>query len=420
MLEHMKVPLKVEIGPWNHSWPDDGTPGPNYEWRARAVEWWNHWLRGRDTDLLREPRLTVFVRAGHGPDAALETTPGRWRGTDWPVPGATVLRLFPTADHGLAAAAVGPAEKHTLAYAPGYGTVAGDWWGEPTGDMRPDDAGSLVYDGPVLTGMTEVIGMPLVELDVTSDAPLANWSVRLEDMGPDGRVALVTGAALNGTQRNSILAPEPLVPGQQYHLAIQLHFTTWTFQPGHRVRLAVSNAQFPMLWPSPRAMATTLAVGAAGTSLVIPVVPSDAGPLPALPVPEPQEFRPDSRSIPGAPAAVNRVVHDLAARTTSVEWSTGESFSLGVGTGSTTGAHRIDNFEREFYETHEARPGLSRFQGDEAHRIRGAGLDIELRTRIDIRSDETQIVATVTRRLFRAGKPLREKQWRETIARAIH
>ena len=31
--------VKAEIGPWVHDWPDDGTPGPNYEWRARAGAW---------------------------------------------------------------------------------------------------------------------------------------------------------------------------------------------------------------------------------------------------------------------------------------------------------------------------------------------------------------------------------------------
>ena len=61
-LEYLKGPVKVEIGPWVHDWPDNGTPGPNYEWRARAVRWWNHWLRGQDTGLLAEPRFLVFQR----------------------------------------------------------------------------------------------------------------------------------------------------------------------------------------------------------------------------------------------------------------------------------------------------------------------------------------------------------------------
>ena len=83
------APVKVEIGPWVHDWPDDGTPGPNYEWRARAVEWWNHWLRGLDAPLLREPRLMVFERTGQLPDRDLKQTAGRWRFEDWPVVAAS-------------------------------------------------------------------------------------------------------------------------------------------------------------------------------------------------------------------------------------------------------------------------------------------------------------------------------------------
>ena len=143
-----------------HDWPDNGTPGPNYEWRARAVRWWNHWLRGEDSGLLREPRLLVFQRGGHGPDRGLKQTPGRWRFEDWPVAGATsqrwVLRqdgaLSGPADSSPASASAHPPvpPSASLRYLPGFGVMAGDWWGEPTGDMRRDDAGSLVFDSPPL------------------------------------------------------------------------------------------------------------------------------------------------------------------------------------------------------------------------------------------------------------------------------
>ena len=36
---------------------------------------------------------------------------------------------------------------------------------------------------------------------------------------------------------------------------------TWTIMPGHRIRLAVSDALFPMIWPTPHAMMTKLFVG---------------------------------------------------------------------------------------------------------------------------------------------------------------
>ncbi len=37
-----------------------------------------------------------------------------------------------------------------------------------------------------------------------------------------------------------------------------MHFTSWVFPKGHRIRLAVNNAQWPMLWPTPEPMTTTL------------------------------------------------------------------------------------------------------------------------------------------------------------------
>jgi predicted acyl esterase len=44
MLENMNVPMKAVVGPWPHAWPDNGAPGPNYEWRREAIRWWDYWL----------------------------------------------------------------------------------------------------------------------------------------------------------------------------------------------------------------------------------------------------------------------------------------------------------------------------------------------------------------------------------------
>ncbi|WJJ94996.1 CocE/NonD family hydrolase [Neopusillimonas aromaticivorans] len=60
-----KAPFIAEIGPWNHAWPEYGEPGPNYEWRQRALRWWDYWLKDIDNGILDEPRWTVFMRTGH-------------------------------------------------------------------------------------------------------------------------------------------------------------------------------------------------------------------------------------------------------------------------------------------------------------------------------------------------------------------
>ena len=174
---------------------------------------------------------------------------------------------------GRLASASGDSATIALRYLAGFGVTAGDWWGEPTGDMRRDDAGSLVWDGPVLNQSVEVIGLPNVRLRVTAGAPLATWTARLEDIFPDGSVALVAGGLLNGTQARSSENPERMRPGEAYDLTIPLHFTTWTYRPGHRMRVSVSNAQFPMIWPTPYPMTSVVHLATAKSVLEVPVIP---------------------------------------------------------------------------------------------------------------------------------------------------
>ena len=51
--------------------------------------------------------------------------------------------------------------------------------------------------------MFAILGLPRVILQVSAGAPSADWFVRLSDVAPDGGVTMVTGAGINGAQRDS-------------------------------------------------------------------------------------------------------------------------------------------------------------------------------------------------------------------------
>ncbi len=61
LLENLRVPVKGVMGPYQHDWPDNAEPGPTYEWRHEAVRWFNHWLRGADTGIMKEPWRCSFA-----------------------------------------------------------------------------------------------------------------------------------------------------------------------------------------------------------------------------------------------------------------------------------------------------------------------------------------------------------------------
>jgi hypothetical protein len=109
-------------------------------------------------------------------------------------------------------------------------------------------------------------------------------TVRLIDVAPDGAAALVTKGILNLTHRASHTTPTPITPDEIYDITIPLDATSWLFEPGHAIRLAVAGADFPNSWPSPKPYTGTIYYGGQHASrLVLPVI----GPQePALPEPQ--------------------------------------------------------------------------------------------------------------------------------------
>lgn len=392
------APVKVDVGPWVHAWPDNGTPGPNYEWRERAARWWDHWLRDIDTGLFGEPRLLVFQRAGHPPDPALTLTPGAWRAEEWPVTGARrdTVRL-------------GTGDSDTLRYAASAGTAAGEWWGEPTGDMAADAATSLHYMLPADTTGSVLLGMPQVRIVARHGAPLAHWSARLEDVAPDGRVALVTGGAVNATMRHASAAPARLTPGAVDTLTFDLHFTTWTLREGHRLRLALSNAQFPMLWPTPYPMASV--VSPRDSWVVLPTAPpADTRHAPALPAPEARASRPGVEYL--TDSSFGPLVSRDPDGATSVRWFSASTWRIGP-----TG---YQDLEEEHYRVHDREPAAASFRGRAVREIIRGSDTLRLETRIAITGSREALEVEVVRTLARDGSPLRTRRWRERIPRRWH
>ena len=160
-----------------------------------------------------------------------------------------------------------------LKYVPSVGVEAG-LWGEPLSDPRPVDAFSLVYDSTPLESEVAILGDPHALLQASATALLADSFARFSDVAPDGTVTQITGAGLNGAQRESITEPRDLEPGKLYSLDITMHLTSWVFPKGHRIRLAISNALWPMVLPTPYSMTTSLQLGGSnGSRLVLPAFP---------------------------------------------------------------------------------------------------------------------------------------------------
>jgi hypothetical protein len=314
--------------------------------------------------------------------------------------------LFPDAAHGMNAAAPA-AESHTLTYRAGVGIAAGGWWGEQTPDMALDDAQCLVYDSAPLTGTVEIIGMPCVSLRVAADAPVYQWSVRLEDVHPSGKVTLISGALINPSQRFSRANPQPLVPGEATVLTTSIHFTTWRFPPGHRIRLAIGNAQFPMAWPTPHRGTTTLFLGTQ-TWLALPLVPATTNPPPILPLPEPYDQAPDGKDLYAIGPKV-RVVRDQ--RNGWAGYSTWSSSAWRIG------KKRFVSNEFYTWRVNPLLPARAVFNGERVDLFNIPGNRLRLSSKLRIHADPTHFNMTFTKTMFRNNRPIETQTWADSIPR---
>lgn len=280
LLEKAGGPRKGLIGPWAHRYPHLGMPGPAIDYLGEALRWFDHWLKGRDTGIMEEPKLTAWMPDGVGPSAMPVVQTGDWvTESDWPPRSgnAWCLTLTPS---GLAEGAA-PEERLQLDTAQDLGAAAGEWMpylasgpaAELPGDQAPDDARSLCFDSAPLADAVAMLGAPEVELEIEAERRTAMVVARLCDVAPDGASRLVTYGALNLAYRDGDLDPKPLEPGRRYRVRLRLYESANLFRAGHRIRLALSTAYWPIIWPVRGSGRLDLWTGASRLQLPIRTTP---------------------------------------------------------------------------------------------------------------------------------------------------
>jgi putative CocE/NonD family hydrolase len=277
LLSHLKVPRKGLFGPWGHKYPQLADPGPGLDWVSEEVRWWSQWLLGMDTGIMDEPMLRIFLEERTAAEVWPKDVPGRWvTEPSWPSPHIVARTLYLNSD-GLADQAGAPVvrlcrSQETL------GLTKREWypWNlniDLPPDQTPDDKRSLTFDSIPLPDDVEILGRPTAMIRVSSSEPVAKLVLRLNEVTPEGKSWSVSYGVLNLTHRDGHESPTALEQGHLYDVEVPCYFTAHRFKKGNRIRVALSESIWPMLWPSPRPVTLRITTGVSRFSL--PVRPAD-------------------------------------------------------------------------------------------------------------------------------------------------
>jgi uncharacterized protein len=252
-----KSAKKLVIGPWSHGYgkPEcgDASFGEDADLDERAIQldWFDHWLKGAPLKVIGpEPVRYYRMGASDTRNASRKLNPGgEWHtAATWPPPGTHTTRYYLHA--GGALSETRPSAEPPASYvhdpANPVATIGGRQGNECIQDQRPlqSRADVLTFLSAPLTAQLDLTGSPGAYLSTSSDAPEADFIVRLADMYPDGYAMILSEGQVRTRGAGSF--------------PVELGSVSKLIAPGHRIGLFVMSSSFPKLEPLPVKSRNTL------------------------------------------------------------------------------------------------------------------------------------------------------------------
>ena len=262
------------VGPWVHKYPHFAVPEPRIGFLQEALRWWDHWLKGAKTGVESDPDYRAYLMDGVRPAAWYTERPGRWIAEDKGATSHLPVQTLHLGHNGALQDA--PQTIDTCVASPAHcGAASGEycaiWLGpEMPGDQRGDDALSTIFTSAPLRADMDLVGAARLTLALSSDKPQGQIAVRLNHIHPDGAATRITYGVLNLSHRTSSATPEPMKPDTIEEVTLDLDQIAYRIPAGHSIRISISTAYWPLLWPAPEATKLRLHKG----SIALPQRPT--------------------------------------------------------------------------------------------------------------------------------------------------
>jgi len=413
LLEGLSCPRRGIIGPWIHKYPHFAPPEPKIGFLQEMLRWWDRWLKGIHNGVDQDPRMVAYVQDWAPPAAFYTERPGFWvTESAWPSERIEGQFLYLDAPR---LQAPQPTESALRLRSPETtGTTGGRycpiWTGPdlPT-DQRSDDGCSLAFDTEPLAEAVTILGRPTLHVSIAASTPQANLAVRLNDVAPDGTTARVSYGVFNLAHHNGHQEPRALEPGERYAVSMPLDVAGHHFRAGHRIRVAVSTAYWPMIWSAPEATEITVFTGDSHLQLPVRTAASTDGISP---------FE-EARSAPGMrstwlrdPDNSRHIVRDATTGVVSVE-------SM-----DDMGRYRIDDHSlevetvaRETYAIGPEDPASARAEAQWSITLARDGWEVRTETSTAMTSTADHFVLQATVRAYEGNECVFEDHWNREISR---
>ena len=295
-----KSPQRLIMGPWTHGGRTRSYAGEAEFGSDAAIDflgfeqrWFDHWLKGVNNGVDREPPVRIFVMGGgdaHKTPEGRIFVGGYWRNeNEWPLARAKDTAFYLHEKGALTTEKPDAEEPTSYQFDPKHPvpTLGGNISShnaparEKNTISRPGDSQNLMEQGAydqrcrfsnwtcddtlplsarndVLVFQTEplkedieVTGRLIVHLWAASSASDTDFTAKLVDVYPPngdfpaGVDLYVADSIVRARYRDSLEHAELMTPGTVYPFKIEMYPTSLVFKKGHRIRVDISSSNFP-------------------------------------------------------------------------------------------------------------------------------------------------------------------------------
>lgn len=412
LMENLQCPKKAMIGPWIHKYPHFAVPNPAIGFLQEAKRWWDHWLKGIDNGVMDDAACTFYLQNVLPPKGSYAERPGIWvQTTGWPDP-QVQWTDFSLDDQGLSQGQQSLNASRSVCSPLTTGLHQGEYcaiWFGPDGptDQRRDDAHSLCFDSQPLTESLALLGDVRLKLRLSSDTACGQLVARLNAVAPDGQVSQLTYGVLNLNLRDDFAQLAPPVPGKPMDVNLSLDQVGVRLPVGYRLRLALSTASFPLLWPSRELTTLTLLPGL--QSVQLPVFTGEAV---ECPFEAPQSAPPAALEVLRAAAPKRTLIEDVSSGEVCVriEDDLGAMRFLDHGLW-------VDQRCTEEYRTLPWDPLSTRADIQWQYRVGREQWSVEVDSSLHLRADDQWFYVEAEQVARENGEQVHHRQWSKRVAR---
>lgn len=298
------------VGPWVHEFPDVATPGPTIGYNQIVVSWFHKYLSdpiydaSQQFDVWAMKKYNLYLQDPADEIEEYDYRPGKWVSFD-----KFGDNLSFHLDGTLNTEKSNSSKEISFSGTPEYGLYRGKWCpfgesGDFASNQLTEDSKSFTIDSQELKEDIELIGFPTVTMELKSDLPLANLSVRLLDLTNTSK--LVSWGQLNLNKYiGTMEKPELLKVGEKYRIEIKLDCIGYKFLKGHKIRIALSTTDWPSMWPLDET--PTLSFEEKDFCLALPIL----GNFSTVEFPKSESVKPIDREIVREESRSRNIIHDI-------------------------------------------------------------------------------------------------------------